>query len=98
MVSLSYSAMNYDQRYDLANDPTTLSSRLPLTRHLNCPFYSLPAENVAEKWSITREEQDRFAVNSQNKTEDAQKAGHFEAEIVSVLVPSRKGKGRSPDT
>ena len=98
MDFLSYAAMNYDQRYDLAIDLTTMSSRLPLTLHLNCPFHSLPAENVAEKWSVTREEQDRFAVHSQNKTEAAQKAGHFDAEIVSVLVPSRKGKGCSPDT
>ena len=98
MDFLSYAAMNYNQRYDLAINPTTLSSRLPLTLHLNCTFYSLLAENVAGKWSVTREEQDRFAVHSQNKTEAAQKAGHFEAEIVSVLVPSRKGKGFSPDT
>lgn len=51
----------------------------------------ITAENVAQKWSVSREEQDKFAVQSQNKTEAAQKAGHFEAEIVPVVVPSRKG-------
>jgi acetyl-CoA C-acetyltransferase len=49
------------------------------------------AENVAQKWQITREEQDRFAVVSQNKAEAAQKAGRFKEEIAPVTVASRKG-------
>ncbi|XP_033998730.1 acetyl-CoA acetyltransferase, cytosolic [Trematomus bernacchii] len=49
------------------------------------------AENVAEQWKVSREEQDQFAVRSQNKTEVAQKAGHFDQEIVPVTVSSRKG-------
>ncbi len=49
------------------------------------------AENVAQKWHITREEQDRFAVASQNKAEAAQKAGRFKEEIAPVTVASRKG-------
>jgi acetyl-CoA C-acetyltransferase len=49
------------------------------------------AENVASKWQITREDQDRFAVSSQNKAEAAQKAGRFKDEIVAVTVPGRKG-------
>ncbi|MGO9133516.1 MAG: acetyl-CoA C-acetyltransferase [Methylovirgula sp.] len=49
------------------------------------------AENVATKWQISREEQDRFALGSQNKAEAAQKAGRFVDEIVPVSVPSRKG-------
>jgi acetyl-CoA C-acetyltransferase len=49
------------------------------------------AENVAQKWQITREEQDRFAVASQNRAEAAQKAGRFKEEIAPVTVPSRKG-------
>ena len=49
------------------------------------------AENVAAKWQITREEQDDFAVASQNKAEAAQKAGRFKDEIVPVTIPSRKG-------
>src|SRR6478735_12583131 len=49
------------------------------------------AENVATKYQISREEQDRFAVASQNKAEAAQKAGRFKDEIAPVTVPSRKG-------
>jgi acetyl-CoA C-acetyltransferase len=49
------------------------------------------AENIAKKWQITREEQDRFAVGSQNKAEAAQKAGRFKDEIVPVTISSRKG-------
>ncbi len=49
------------------------------------------AENVAQQWKVSREEQDLFAVQSQNKTEAAQKAGHFDQEIVPVMVSSRKG-------
>jgi acetyl-CoA C-acetyltransferase len=49
------------------------------------------AENVAKEWQITREEQDRFAVASQNKAEAAKKAGRFKDEIVPVTVKGRKG-------
>ncbi len=49
------------------------------------------AENVAQRWQISREEQDQFAVASQNKAEAAQKAGRFKDEIVAVTVPGRKG-------
>ncbi|RAI35125.1 acetyl-CoA acetyltransferase [Rhodoplanes roseus] len=49
------------------------------------------AENVAAKWSISREEQDAFAAASQNKAEAAQKAGKFVDEIVPVTITSKKG-------
>jgi acetyl-CoA C-acetyltransferase len=49
------------------------------------------AENVAQKWQITREEQDAFAVASQQKAEAAQKAGRFKDEIVPVTIKTRKG-------
>jgi acetyl-CoA C-acetyltransferase len=49
------------------------------------------AENVAKQWQITRQQQDEFAVKSQNKAEAAQKAGKFKDEIVSVTIKSRKG-------
>ena len=49
------------------------------------------AENVAQKWQITREEQDKFAMASQNKAEAAQKAGKFKDEIASVTIKGRKG-------
>jgi acetyl-CoA C-acetyltransferase len=51
----------------------------------------ITAENVAAKWQISREEQDRFALGSQNKAEAAQKAGLFADEITPVTVASRKG-------
>jgi acetyl-CoA C-acetyltransferase len=49
------------------------------------------AENVAQKWQLTREEQDRFAAESQEKAEAAQKARRFKDEIVPVTVKTRKG-------
>jgi acetyl-CoA C-acetyltransferase len=49
------------------------------------------AENVAEKYQITREQQDAFAVASQNKAEAAIKAGRFKDEIVPVTIKGRKG-------
>ena len=49
------------------------------------------AENVAQRWQLTREEQDEFAVASQNKAEAAQKAGRFKDEIVPFTVKTRKG-------
>jgi acetyl-CoA C-acetyltransferase len=49
------------------------------------------AENVAQKWQITREQQDQFAAASQQKAEAAQKAGNFKAEIVAVTIKDRKG-------
>ncbi|TCS18169.1 acetyl-CoA C-acetyltransferase [Caulobacter sp. BK020] len=49
------------------------------------------AENIAARWQITREAQDKFAVASQNKAEAAQKAGKFDAEIVPVTIKGRKG-------
>ena len=49
------------------------------------------AENVAQQWQITREEQDRFAVASQNKAEAAVKGGRFKDEITPVTIKTRKG-------
>src|SRR5579872_2412324 len=49
------------------------------------------AENVAQKWQITREQQDAFAAQSQSRAEAAQKAGRFKDEIVAVKIATRKG-------
>src|SRR5690606_16166664 len=49
------------------------------------------AENVAKQWQITRQQQDEFAVASQQKAEAAQKAGRFKDEIAPVTIASRKG-------
>ncbi|XP_043074556.1 acetyl-CoA acetyltransferase, cytosolic [Puntigrus tetrazona] len=66
-----------------------------LTDGLTDAFYNyhmgVTAENVAKQWGVSRDAQDQFAVTSQNRTEAAQKAGHFHQEIVPVTVPSRKG-------
>jgi acetyl-CoA C-acetyltransferase len=51
----------------------------------------LTAENVAKQWQITREQQDEFAVKSQNKAEAAQKAGKFKDEIVPYTISTKKG-------
>lgn len=51
----------------------------------------ITAENVAEQWGITREEQDAFAVRSQNLAEAAIKGGKFKDEIVPVEIPQKKG-------
>ncbi len=49
------------------------------------------AENVAKKWQLSREDQDLFALGSQNKAEAAQKAGRFADEIIPFIVKGRKG-------
>jgi len=59
--------------------------------HFNGYHMGTTAENVAREWQITREQQDEFAVASQNKAEAAQKAGRFADEIVPVTVKGRKG-------
>lgn len=52
----------------------------------------ITAENVAQKYNITREEQDEFAENSQNKAERAIKAGKFKEEIIGINIPQSKGE------
>lgn len=56
------------------------------------------AENIAEKWNLTREAQDQFALKSQLKTEKAIKDGKFKEEIVPVVIPQRKGESIVFDT
>jgi acetyl-CoA C-acetyltransferase len=67
-----------------------------LTDAFNNIHMGITAENVAREFQITREDQDRFAVASQNKAEAARKAGRFKDEIVTVTVKERKGE-RSVD-
>jgi len=62
-----------------------------LTDAFNNYHMGITAENVAKKWQITRDEQDAFAVASQNKAEAAQKAGRFKDEIVPYTISTRKG-------
>ena len=63
-----------------------------LTDAFNNIHMGITAENVAREFQITREQQDRFAVASQNKAEAAKKAGRFKDEIVPVSVKERKGE------
>ncbi|PKP11044.1 MAG: acetyl-CoA C-acyltransferase [Bacteroidetes bacterium HGW-Bacteroidetes-4] len=62
-----------------------------LTDAFNNYHMGITAENIAEQWNISRQEQDAFAAASQNKAEAAQKAGKFKDEIVPVVIPQRKG-------
>lgn len=62
-----------------------------LTDAFSNSHMGITAENIAERWNISREEQDEFSVISQNKTEKAQKEGKFKDEIVPVIIPQRKG-------
>jgi acetyl-CoA C-acetyltransferase len=62
-----------------------------LTDVFNGYHMGITAENVAEKWQITREMQDEFATGSQNKAEAAQKAGKFVDEIARVTIKGRRG-------
>ncbi|MCG4735011.1 acetyl-CoA C-acyltransferase, partial [Casaltella massiliensis] len=51
----------------------------------------ITAENIANKYGISREAQDEFSCQSQNKAEAAQKAGKFKDEIIPVTISSKKG-------
>lgn len=69
-----------------------------LTDIFNRYHMGITAENVAEKYGITRREQDEFALASQNKAEAAITSGRFKDEIVPVLVPQRKKDPLAFDT
>ncbi|WIV13105.1 acetyl-CoA C-acetyltransferase [Proteiniborus sp. MB09-C3] len=62
-----------------------------LTDIFNNYHMGITAENIAEQWNITREDQDKFSLESQIRAERAQKEGKFKDEIVPVEVPQRKG-------
>lgn len=62
-----------------------------LTDSFSGVHMGITAENVAEQYGITREEQDRFSCGSQNKAEQAIKSGRFKDEIVAVPIPQKKG-------
>ncbi|MEA3256750.1 acetyl-CoA C-acetyltransferase [Staphylococcus aureus] len=63
-----------------------------LTDVFNQYHMGITAENLVEQYGISREEQDRFAVNSQQKAVRAQQNGEFDSEIVPVSIPQRKGE------
>ncbi|WP_238903910.1 acetyl-CoA C-acetyltransferase [Clostridium sp. YIM B02506] len=63
-----------------------------LTDAFNKYHMGITAENIAEKWNILREEQDKFAANSQRKAIEAQNLGRFDEEIVKIEIPKKKGE------
>ncbi|MFA9423195.1 MAG: acetyl-CoA C-acetyltransferase [Sedimentibacter sp.] len=69
-----------------------------LTDIFNNYHMGITAENIAEQWNITRQAQDEFAVQSQNRAEEAIKSGRFKEEIVPVEIPQRKGEPIIVDT
>ena len=69
-----------------------------LTDAFNNYHMGITAENIAKEWNLSREEQDAFAVASQNKAERAIKEGRFKDEIVPVVIPQRKGEPKVFDT
>ena len=69
-----------------------------LTDIFNNYHMGITAENIAEQWNISRQEQDEFSVRSQNRAEAAIKSGRFKDEIVPVLIPQRKGDPIVVDT
>ena len=69
-----------------------------LTDSFNNYHMGITAENIAERWNISREEQDIFALESQRRAEQAQSSGRFADEIVPVSIPQRKGDPIIVDT
>ncbi|KAJ8355621.1 hypothetical protein SKAU_G00184150 [Synaphobranchus kaupii] len=94
MESMSRTPHTVQMRAGIKMGDSTLQDSI-LAEGLTDAFHhyhmGITAENVAKQWGVSREAQDQFAVSSQNRTEAAQKAGHFDREIVPVFVPSRKG-------
>ncbi|WP_350345102.1 acetyl-CoA C-acetyltransferase [Proteinivorax tanatarense] len=69
-----------------------------LTDAFNDYHMGITAENIAERWNLSREEQDQFAAASQQKAEKAQSEGKFKDEIAPVEIPQRKGDPVVVDT
>ena len=89
----------FDRRCEIHD--TTIGWRFtnPRLSELYHPFsMGETAENVAKKWNITREDQDEFAWNSQQKWMAAKDAGKWDDEIIAVSVPQRKGDAIVVDT
>jgi 3-oxoadipyl-CoA thiolase len=89
----------FDRRCEIHD--TTIGWRFtnPKLSELYHPFsMGETAENVAKKWNITREDQDEFAWNSQQKWKAAKDAGKWDDEIIAVSVPQRKGDAIVVDT
>ncbi|XP_016957498.1 acetyl-CoA acetyltransferase [Drosophila biarmipes] len=91
-MSLAPHVMNLRQGVKMG--PGTLVDSMiqdGLTDAMENIHMGITAENLAEKYQISREAQDAFAVQSQNRAEEAQKSGYFDKEIVPVEIKDRKG-------
>ncbi len=92
MTNAPYLLMQARNGYKMGNGQVFDSMiKDALTDVFNDYHMGMTAENIAEKWQISRQEQDEFAVLSQNKCEVAQEAGKFKDEIVPVSIPQKKG-------
>ena len=92
MSQIPYASMDMRWGGRMGNkDMVDLMIRDGLSDIFNNYHMGITAENLAEKYNISREEQDAFAASSQNKTEAAMNSGRFKEEIVPVEVPQRKG-------
>ncbi len=75
-----------------------LAQRPLAPEHIGDPPMGITAENVAEQYHISRDDQDKFALSSQQKAEKAIKEGRFTEQIVPVEIPQRKGDSVIFDT
>lgn len=92
MSAAPYLLMNGRTGYRMGNGEIVDSMVFDaLTDIFNRYHMGVTAENLAEKYKITKEEQDAFAAASQNKAEAAMKAGKFKEEIVPIVVSGKKG-------
>lgn len=92
MSQIPYALMNARWGARMGNkDMVDLMVHDGLTDIFNKYHMGITAENLADQFNLSREEQDAFAAMSQNRTEAAQKSGAFTDEIVPVILPQRKG-------
>lgn len=99
MSQIPYASMDARWGARMGNkDLVDLMIRDGLSDIFNDYHMGITAENLAEKYNISREEQDRFATESQNKTEKAISSGRFKDEIVPITIPQRKGDPIIVDT
>ncbi|MGC9362678.1 MAG: acetyl-CoA C-acetyltransferase [Candidatus Syntrophosphaera sp.] len=99
MSQIPYASMDARWGARMGNkDLVDLMIRDGLSDIFNDYHMGITAENLAEKFHISREEQDKFATESQNKTEKAISSGRFKDEIVPITIPQRKGDPIIVDT
>lgn len=93
MSSSAYALPKARKGYRMGNDALVDTMIVDgLTDAFHNIHMGITAENIAERFNITREDQDQLALRSQNRAEDAIKSGKFLEEIVPVEIPQRKGE------